>query len=143
MLTSMLVLFFMAGLGCRGFGGKRPTHLLFAQKTTLGVDVAPSLESGNVHLVVGYKRRTTAFVPSAQVPLPKPATAKWSPLWLVAAVVVTAAAAVAVRSLGDDDAAPQTTVVTQVVSAPPDARAVDIKSRSLRGSHISVAVVPL
>ena len=41
--------------------------MLMGQRTVVGIDVSPAIETGNVHLVLGYKRRTAAFVPTAQV----------------------------------------------------------------------------
>lgn len=59
----VLALILMSGTGCAFLGD--PQHLVFLQKTTMGVDVAPAIETGSVHLVAGYKRQTVAYIPTA------------------------------------------------------------------------------
>ncbi len=52
---------FLAG-GCTN-----PSHLVFQQKTTFGVDASTDTTSGRVHVDAGYNRETNAFVPRTKV----------------------------------------------------------------------------
>ena len=60
-MTSLLLVFVV---GCMG---RARDHLIYHQKTVLGVDISPSPESSDVHVVVGYDRKTVAYVP--KIPL--------------------------------------------------------------------------
>ena len=60
-LLALGALLLLAG-GCT-----HPTHLVFQQKTSFGIDAATDSSTGRVHVDAGYHRETNTFVPKTTV----------------------------------------------------------------------------
>ena len=58
----------LAGLVCASaLGGcANPSHLVFHQSGSLGVDAALNTDTGQVHVALGYDRQTNALIPKTR-----------------------------------------------------------------------------
>ena len=59
--TPLLFAFTLLG-GCAN-----PSHLIFHQSTSVGVDVAGNTDSGHIHVALGYDRQTNALIPKTKL----------------------------------------------------------------------------
>ncbi len=57
----------LAGLALLAGGCANPSHLVFHQKTSFGIDASTDTTTGRIHVDAGYARQTNAFVPKTKV----------------------------------------------------------------------------
>ena len=55
-----------AGLLCLLAGCATPSHLIFHQSASVGVDVAANADTGQVHVALGYDRQTNTLIPKTK-----------------------------------------------------------------------------
>jgi hypothetical protein len=48
-------------------GCSNPSHLVFHQSAAIGVDVAANVDSGQIHVSVGYDRQTNTLIPKTKL----------------------------------------------------------------------------
>lgn len=60
-------LVWLAALGLLSGGCAQPSHLVFHQKTSFGIDASTDTTTGRINVDAGYSRQTNAFVPKTKV----------------------------------------------------------------------------
>ena len=48
-------------------GCANPSHLVFHQSSSLGVDVAANADTGHIHMALGYDRQTDTLIPKTTI----------------------------------------------------------------------------
>lgn len=69
-MTPRPILRLLSGAALALGGCSTPSHLVFHQSTAIGVDVATSTQTGQVHVGLGYDRQTNTLIPETTVKTP-------------------------------------------------------------------------
>ena len=48
-------------------GCANPSHLVFHQSSSLGVDIAANADTGHIHMALGYDRQTDTLIPKTTI----------------------------------------------------------------------------